>query len=475
MKVDLVIKNGIICTESGLVKGSLVINNGVIQAIATDDMLPKAEKVYNANGNLIFPGVVEPHSHLGLENLTRERFAQDLETETKAAAQGGVTTVNTTTLFGSDPLLNLYEWAKDGIENIYTDIKFYVAPGNDEHFAELPKLFEQGVYAFKFLLGYRGVAAKMFGMSEQGLDTAAMYKGFSKVAELGSPAFAMIHAEDPALFELITEKVKQEKTNNFIAAFNKARPSICEVIDLCKAAYIANEVNCPLYVVHISAKETIDQLRYFKDKGFNIIGETCLHYLMLACDTDLFVNNEEYCKYAKVNPPIRERADMQSLWQALKDNIITCVGTDHVNYTRRNKLDKDFWSTIAGCGDGYSVVLPLMFSEGVNKKRISIDTLRKVLCENPAKAFGLYPQKGTLAVGADADVVIIDPQKEMVIDYQNSESTNEFSLYQGWKVQGVPIATFLRGNLIAENYKIVAKEPKGQLLTKGLRVKIDQS
>jgi len=472
MKFDLTIKNGIVCTENGMVRGGLAIKDGVIQAVESDAMLPEAESVYDAKGNLIFPGVVEPHCHLGLNDMTRERFAQDLETETKAAAQGGITTVNTTTLFGSHPLTEQFEAALDGIDSLYTDVKFYLAPGSDDHIEEIPKLFERGVAAYKFLLAYRGAGARMFGMAEGGLDTSYMYRAFSAIAKLGAPAFAMIHAEDPALFECITADVMQEKTDNLIAAFHKARPNMCEAIDLCKAAYIAHEVRCRLYQVHISAKETIDQLEYFKEKGFDITGETCIHYLLFGCHDDIFVNNEDFCKCAKVNPAIHERADLERLWKALKDGVIECVGTDHVNYSIGTKLDKDFWSTTAGCGDGMSVSLPLMYSEGVNKGRITIDTLRKVMSENPAKAFGLYPQKGTLAVGSDADVVIIDPNKEMVIDYKESESTNEFSLYQGWKVQGVPVAIFARGNLVAENYKIVATEPKGKFLTEGLRTKV---
>jgi len=472
MKVDLVIKNGIVCTEKGMTKGGLAIDNGFIQSVTSDAMLPEADKVYDAEGNLVFPGVVEPHSHLGLEKMTRECFAQDLETETKAAAQGGITTVNTTTLFGSIPLLELLDQALDGIDRIYTDVKFYIAPGSEAHLAEIPKLFDRGVVAFKFLLAYRGAGARMFGMPEGGIDTAYLYRGFTEVAKLGPPALAMIHAEDPALFELITATIMKEKTSNLIAAFHKARPNMCEVIDLCKAAYVAHEVGCPLYEVHISAKETVDQLAYFKDKGFNITGETCIHYLLFGCNDDVFIDNEDFCKYAKVNPAIHERADMNRLWEAIRDGTISCLGTDHVNYSKEKKLGKDFWATTAGCGDGFSVSLPLMYSEGVNKGRITVDTLRKVMCENPAKALGLYPQKGTLATGSDADVVIIDPNKEMVIDYRDSESTNEFSLYQGWKVKGVPVATFVGGNLVAENYKIVATEPKGKWLTKGLHTKV---
>jgi dihydroorotase-like cyclic amidohydrolase len=472
VKYDLVIKNGTVCTENGMIKGGLAIKDGTIQAYVNDHALPDAEKYYDAKGNLIFPGVVECHAHYGTGVQSREGFKNDLYTETRAAAQGGVTTVTTTTLLGPEPIKTHFEWAQEGIGNMYANVKFTAAPGNDDQFAEMKELVEMGgPSAFKLYLGYRGEAAKMFGMDEAGWDTGKMHKAFSQIAEIGAPAFAMIHAEDPAISELLTEEVvkeqKENPTSNYIAAFNKAKPGLCETVDICKAAYIANDVKCPLYVVHISAKESVDQVAYLKKRGFDITGETCLHYLLLACDDEVFLNNEDYCKFAKVNPPIREAADRDRIWQGIKEGVITHIGTDHVNYTREQKLGPDFWDTICGCGDGDSVLLSLMFSEGVNKNRINIDTLRKLLCENPAKTFGIYPQKGTLNIGADADIVIIDPEKEMVIDYKDSESTNEFSLYQGWKVKGVPVATFVDGHLVAENYKIVDETPRGKLVRHG--------
>ena len=474
MKYDLLIKNGLVCTESGMYRGGVGILNGKIAALLPEGAQAEAEKEYDAKGNIVFPGVVEPHSHFGLETMTNECFTSDLETETRAAAQGGVTTVNTTTLFGAGSVVEYLDNAMVGTDKLKVNVKFYAAPGNDAQVAEMEEVMDRGVNAFKFLLGYRGASARMFGMAEGGIDTGMMYRGFEKIAKLGAPAFAMIHAEDPNVFEEVTPRVMKEPSTNDIAAFHKGRPSICETIDVAKAAQVAHEVGCPLYCVHITAKESVDLIAYFKSKGYDITGETCIHYLLLACDTPAFENNDDYCRLAKVNPPIRERADQERLWQGIREGIITCVGTDHTAYTIRNKLGKPFWQTVCGCGDGLSVSLPLMFSEGVNKNRISLDTLRKIMCENPAKAFGLYPQKGTIALGSDADIVIIDPAKKMVIDHKDSESANEFSLYQGWEVTGVPVATFVSGALVAENYKIVCDDYPGKLLTETTRVKVTQ-
>lgn len=465
MKYDLIITNGLVCAESGMFRGGIGVKDGKIAGLLPAGTEAEADKIYDAKGNIIFPGVIDPHTHFGLETMTDECFTADLETETRAAAQGGITTVNTTTLFGAGSVVEYYNNALKGIDKLKVNVKYTAAPGNDAQVAEMATVFDKGVNAFKFLLGYRGASARMFGMAESGIDTGMMYRGFEKIAELGAPAFAMIHAEDPNVFEEVTPRVMKEPSTNDIAAFHKARPSICETIDVAKAAHVANEVGCPLYCVHITAKESVDLIAYLKSKGFDVIGETCIHYLLLACDTAVFENNDDYCRLAKVNPPIRERADMERLWQGIREGIITCVGTDHTAYTIKNKLGKPFWETVCGCGDGMSVALPLMFSEGVNKNKINLETLRKIMCENPAKAFGLYPQKGTLALGSDADIVIIDPKKKMIIDFKDSESANEFSLYQGWEVTGVPTATFVAGTLVAEDYKIVTDECPGKLLS----------
>lgn len=474
MKYDLIISNGIVCTENGMIKGGLAIKDGIIQAYVTDSNLPEAEKYYDANENLIFPGVVECHAHLGNRTRKNEALDEDLYTETRSAAQGGITTCASTTLKGTLPLHTFYELAQKNIANIYTNFKFTVAPASDAQFEEMEDLVKiGGPNSFKLYLGYKGAGARMFGMDETGFDTGKMYWGFSKIAKIGAPAFAMIHAEDPGIFDLVTknvlEELKENPSNNLIATFNKARPSICETVDICKAAIVAHEVGCPLYVCHITAKESVDMVAYFQKLGFDLTGETCLHYLMLACDDKVFFDNEDYCKFAKVNPPIRESADREKLWKGIQEGIITRVGTDSVAYTKKQKLEPDFWDTICGCGDGYGVLLPLMFSEGVNKNKISLDTLRKILCENPAKTYGIYPQKGTLNIGSDADITIIDPNKEMVINNNDSESSNEFNLYEGWKVRGVPTATFVNGHLVAENYKIVDETPHGKLVHHNLK------
>lgn len=473
MKADLVIKNGLVCSSKEVIAGGLAVKDGIIIMIGPDSMLPDALEVYDAKGNYIFPGVVEPHCHLGGDNPEFEegKWHRDIYTESRAAAQGGITTIHSTVKIkgfsmGMNERMDVATKSLEG-GRAYADFKFYVQAFTDEDVDEIDACIENhGTGAYKFLLGYRGEAAERMGMPSSGFDTGMMYKNFSKVAAAG--AMAMVHCEDPAVSEITVAKVKAEIPDdnyNYTAAFNRSQPPICESIDLCKSAYVANEVNCPLYVVHISAEETVDDLEYFKKKGFDITGETCLHYLMFTCDDKKATEDEKWVRNSKVNPPIREKSDQDRLWKAINDGVITQLGTDHVCYNPKTKYEGDFWSIRVGVGDGMSVSLQMMLSEGVNKNRCSLDTVRKIMCENNAKALGLYPKKGHLGVGADADVIIIDLDKEWKINAEELESSHCGSLYEGIEGKGASIATFLRGKLIAENGKIIAEEGNGEEIT----------
>lgn len=470
MEADLVIKNGFVCTEKEVIYGGLAVKDGIIVMIGPNSILPSAKKIYDAKENYIFPGIIEPHCHLGSDNPEFEtgKWDRDIYSESRTAAQGGITTIHSTVKNYTLPMDERMDIAAESMDKAYADFKFYVQPFNDEHISQIGKCMEKhGTGCFKFLLGYRGQAAVRMGMPETGCDTSMMYKGFSEVAKNGG--VAMVHCEDPGVSEISAPIVKQEQVTedyNYLAAFNRSQPSICESIDICKSAYVADEVGCPLYVVHISAEETVDDLEYFKtQKAFDITGETCLHYLVFNCDMDRARTDWKWVRNAKVNPPIRERSDQDRLWRGINDGIITQLGTDHVNYNEKTKFGDDFWNTRVGTGDGMSSSLTVMLSEGVNKNRCSLDTVRKIMSENNAKALGIYPEKGHLAVGADADIVIIDLDKKWTLKADDMESTHCGSLYDGMEVTGGPVATFLRGVLVAEDYKIVADEPCGRELT----------
>lgn len=464
MTADLVIKNGLVCTECGTIRGGLAIKDGIIVSIGADVSLPEGTDVYDAKGNFIFPGIIEPHCHFG---VNREYFDRDIYTETRTAAQGGITTVCSTTSQSGLSMKKRLEEAKKPLTQAFTDVRYHISPFTDENLEEIPGMLEEGVTSFKFLLAYRGEGARVLDIDERGIDSTYIYRGFEQIAKAGKPALAMLHCEDPEIFEYTEKKVQAEGIppyQNYIDAMNRSRPAIAEAVDLCKAALIAKELQVPIYMVHVSAKESVDLIQYFKQKGCEIVAETCPHYLLFAAEDRICIENEEWTRFAKVNPPIRNRADRERLWQGLREGTITTIGTDHTHYDLNMKKDGSFWEIPPGTGDGMSASLSIMLTEGVNKGRISMETLRKVMSENIAKAMGMYPQKGVLAVGSDADVTIIDLNKEWTFTNICCETAHRYSLYEGMKMKGAPVATFVRGSLVAENFQIVSDTPTGRFV-----------
>ena len=467
-KADLVIKNGLVCTENDMIRGGLAIKDGIIVMIGPDVLLPDAEKVYDAKENLIFPGIIEPHCHpgndLGAKDV--ELYRKDVYTESRSAAQGGITTICAMGMPWGKPLKQKMDDASYSVgDNAWTDMRFYLSPYTQEQFDEIDYIVkERGVTMFKLLLGYRGDNALTVGIPREGFDTGLMYKAFEAIAKAGG--VAMVHNEDPAITEITTQRTKDDYEvvhGNYLKAFSKAQPGFAEAVDLCKSAYIANEVDCPLYCVHTAAKETVDQIQYFQGKGFDITCETCVPYLVFSCDDDRCFDNEEFNRMAKVGPPIHEKADQDRLWLGINDGTVDTLGTDHVAYIKESKLDrKTFWDATIGSGDCMSRSLELMLTEGINKNKCSIDSLRKIMSENVAKAFNMYPRKGALKLGADGDVVIIDLHKTGVIDHNDSESNHCGCEFDGMETKGAAIATFVRGNLVAENFEIVGDAPHGE-------------
>ncbi|MCD8390544.1 MAG: amidohydrolase family protein [Firmicutes bacterium] len=480
MKADIVIKNGLICTNNGIVKGAIAAKDGIITAIGSDNEMPESEKTYDAKGLLVMPGVIEPHCHLGLDKNPDgsvkgvERYYEDVKSESQAAAVGGVTVINTT-VEGNGPngvkvtgVKNKINNAKGAIENAYVDMRYYLGVGNDGEVDEFNELRKEGFLSTaKFFLGYKGASAKIFGHPEEGYTNDFIYRAFTKLASQPGPVKAMIHCEDPDIMKEVSAPIEKEEPIgcNYIDIFNRSHPGVCEVMDLCKVAYIGRLTGCPVYIVHISAKETVEQLEYFLSKGFDITGETCLHYLMFSTEDKKAYTDIDWNHQAKVNPPIRTMSDKDMLWEGIRKGIITCIGTDTTNYSyHTNAIGGDFWKAQPGCGDGMSVLMTAMYSEGVNKGKISINEFVKLMSENPARALGMYPQKGALKVGADLDAVIFDPHKKWTFDSTKTYSTHEGSLYDGMEFTGKPMATFVRGNLVAENGKIVAEKPLGEFV-----------
>lgn len=475
MKVDLIINNGMICADGTMIQGGVAVKDGIIVSIGDMDGY-ESDKTYDAGGKLVLPGVIDPHTHLGIDKdeegnfYPASRFFTDCKTESQTAVVGGVTTFNTT-VRNPDPgdFTAKMEIVRGAWKEAYCDMKYYGGVANDEEVAQFNEYRKRGICSTpKLYLGFRGEAAAVFGHPIDGYSVDFIYRAFRDFKAQDGPINVMVHAEDTFIKEEV-EKVMRDKQpvgENWAEVFNEYNPGVCEVMDLCKTAWISQYTNCPLYIVHISAKETVENLEWFLEKGFDITGETCLHYLLFSTDDPIAYTDENWNKQAKVSPPIRKDKDRDALWEGIRKGVITCVGTDHVNYSPwMNKLDEPghFWEVQCGCGDGMSTLMTGVFTEGVHKRHIlDVPAFCKLMSENPAKAMGIYPKKGAIKVGADADIVVFDPNEEWVFDSTKTYSTHVGSLYDGYKFKGRAVSTFVRGIHVAEKGKIIISEPIGE-------------
>lgn len=453
--VDLVIKNGVVVTPQGSIRGGLAVAGGKIIQISSDLTLPKADREIDVGGNFLLPGVIDPHVHLGLGATRRgeDKFREDFRTETIDAAVGGVTTIISTAYFGGagTSLLPCIRKAKEiGSQSSIVDFKFTGTIVTEAHLEEITKLTAEGVTSFKFFAVYKGEEAKQVGLT--GISWGFIYQGLENIARCGSPALAMLHAEESEVIDFLKQKLKSQGRAD-LAAWSESRPGICEAMHVFSAGLIAQRIGVPLYFVHVSAKESIDAVKYLRQQGAPVYVETCPHYLLLTQHADIGL-------LGKVNPPLRQEADNKQLWQAIRDGTVDTIGTDHCSYQRWQKEKGGIWESMPGFGS-IGASLALLVSEGVNKGRLTWEQLAKLTAENPARLFGIYPQKGVLSPGSDADIAVVNPRHQWVVSTASLKSSSDFCIYEGREVKGKTVMTFVRGQLVAQDGEAVARSPLG--------------
>jgi dihydroorotase-like cyclic amidohydrolase len=276
------------------------------------------------------------------------------------------------------------------------------------------------------------------------------FKEVARLANEGRNVFVRVHCENVEIFLAMKDELLDQGREP--GSWNEVRSRVCEQESMQKCLYLAGITGCPLYVVHLTIKEGLLLLARARAEGVNVMAETCVQYLTQNTDTVDPV-------LSKVNPPIREPEDNAKLWEALRNGSIDVVATDHAPVPKSMK--QDFWNATVGM-PGSETLLPLMLSEGVNKGRISIEKLVEVCCFSPARKFGLTPQKGILDVGGDADLVIVDLEKEAVAPQQPVYSNSDFSTVAGKKIKGWPILTMLRGEIIARDGEVSGAKGYGR-------------
>lgn len=449
MPVDMVVKNGKLVTSAGVVEGGVAIDKGEIVGIAKDVNLPKADETIDASGNPVFPGAIDPHVHLRAKAYP---FEHNCLTESQSAVTGGITTI-IHYLTEDQSLFNVFEEKREAVEKkSLVDMAFHVMLFNDMQLEETPQYREKlGITSFKFMMGYTGEIAKQIGIME--IDDGILYRGLEIIRDVpgGVP---IVHAEDGYLAEMFTKKMESTGRQD-LEAWTDARPSICEEEGIRRSLFFAMRASSPIYIAHISSKEGLEAVQEGKSKYPPIYAETSACYLSLTKELKMG-------SYGKVNPPLREREDTERLWRGMREGLIDTVGSDHVAHTRETK-GSELWSSPPGL-TGIAVIMPVLISEGVNKNRIPIEKVVEVCCENPARIFGLYPLKGSMQPGADADLVIVDLKKRQRVTPEVLNSISDYTPYEGMEFRGWPVSTIVGGEEAMRDGEIYGRPGKAKYL-----------
>lgn len=442
--MEIVVSGGHVVLPDGVHDADIGIRGGTVAALAAPGLL-SGEDVVDVRGLHVFPGVIDPHTHPG--NL--RPFALDVEEETRAAAAGGITATFATikcTRMGqpfrettsADDVCSydeVFETARGCVdERAHVDVGFSYIIMDDRHAREIPLYAARhGVRSFKFFVGNRGATAwsGRVGMPVFG-DDGTNFVGFREAARAGS--LAMVHAEN----QQVARALGAESEGADLRSWASHSPDWCEAEGVRRSAFFAARTGARLYVVHLTSGVGAAEVdRAKRERPGWVVGETCPQYLVLH-------DTHPAALLAKCSPPVHTRADNEALWRALADGVIDCVGTDHIHQSRAFKVvEGDVWRTNAGV-PGHETLLPLLLSAG----RLSLPRVAEVTSANAARAFGVWPRKGAIVVGADADLTIVDLGRRRTVHADELVTSADFTPYEGMKLTGWPVLALLRGRTI---------------------------
>lgn len=463
MAHDVVLKNALVVTPEAEFQGGIAIDDGRIVAVGADPTLGAGRREIDLKGKILFPGVFDPHIHFGLgDKIGDESMAEDFLHDTRDCLVGGVTTIATTTLIGRDSLNDFFDRAMHCAKGqSWCDYKITNVVSTPEQIAEIPALAKKGAVSYKFFTGYVGEQAEGFGMNPEGITPGVFHAACEALARCGPPAFAKIHAEDPYVRGILVDRLRKEGRADKLVAWAESSPEWAESVQVYTYGLVADRLRVPIYPVHISSAHTVETVKRLRSEGMNIVGETVACFLATTAPE---MDAKGMGGKAKIQPPIRFERDKERLWQGIREGSISVVGTDSLTYSASFKEQEEFWDCRVGVNLQVADTIPLLFDEGINKNRVDLMTLSKVLSENAARLYGIYPKKGRIGIGADADVVVIDPDREITLGVGRSRGKSDYSMWEGRKVRGAPVMTFLRGELVMEDGEIVAKKPSGRFV-----------
>jgi dihydroorotase len=435
--VDLVIHGGKVVTPETVVDAAIAIKDGAVLCIGNDAAMPPAHETLDAGGLHMLPGAIDVHVHFRDPGYPRK---EDWATGTAAAAFGGVTTVfdmpNTIPPTASGDVLAAKH--ARAAASAHVDFGLYGLLGEDT-IAHVPALVEGGVIGFKLYMG------NTFGKIPCP-STGAMLEAFEVVAPTGKRI--SLHAETNSIMERREGRMRQAGRSDPLAHL-ASRPAVVAVEAVSRAAILAEWTGARIHILHMSSAEELRPLREAKARGVDITGETCPHYLMLSADDYQRVGG-----IIRVNPPVREARNQEPLWAALADGTIDLIATDHAPHAIEEKRRADIWTVDCGF-PGVELQMPLMLSQ-CSAGRFSICDYVRWSAANPAKAWGLFPRKGAIVPGADADLALVDLDREWTIDDAKLQSRAKITPWHGRRVKGLPVHTLVRGRFVMRDRELVA-------------------
>ncbi len=447
------IKNGCVVLEDKVVYKDLWIEDEKIIGVTEAGAGGEADQTIDAKGLIILPGGIDVHTHFNID--VGVRSVDDFMTGTRAAAFGGNTMIVDHMGFGPTGCSLHHQWE---VYKGYTEgqcITDYSLHGvlqhvNAEILEEMKQMTEEGISSFKAYLTY-----------DHKLSDDAILQVLETLKAVGG--IMPVHCENDAVIRYKREKFLAEGHTE--ARYHPlSRPGYCEEEAVDRMITLSETVDGgPLYIVHVSAGESVERIRAAKKKGDFVYGETCPQYLVL--DDHYYEDDDEGLKYI-LSPPLRKKQDQEKIWEGLRDGTLSVVATDHCSFDFHGDKQKgkvDFTKCPNGA-PGVETRIPILFSEGVSAGRLDLQTFVQVISTNPARLFGMYPQKGVIAPGSDADLVFIDPEMEVTITHDILHENVDHTPYEGFKVKGWPVQTMIRGQVVVKDGELQVQPGFGRFI-----------
>ena len=454
----ILIKNGTLVFPGGSRKEDLLVDGEIIVKTGEGLDAPEGCTVVDASGKLVFPGFIDAHTHFDL-HVAGTVTIDDFSSGTKAAAAGGTTTIiDFGTAYPGESLNEgLDNWFKKAETGCSCDYGFHqtITEWNEAVSSEIPDMIERGASTFKIYMTY-----------DTQIDDATVFKVLQRLKECGTTTGC--HCENSGMIDALREEFASDPgKREAVSSHYLTRPAAAEAEAIGRYCHLAEVADEPVIDVHLTCEEGLEEIRSARKRGQKVYAETCPQYLVM--DDSLYEREpfEEASKYVCA-PPLRKKTDQEALWKAVHDGEIQTISTDHCSFTiEQKKLGQGDFRKIPGGMPGVETRGAVIYSEGVAKGRISKEKMCEVLCEKPARLYGLYPRKGVLEAGSDADIVILDPNKSSTVSVKTQVSACDYAPLEGLELSCTIDEVYLRGTLVARDGQVVC-ENQGKYVKRGL-------